>query len=242
MPVVARARRALDGAFPRNGVETAALLAFGATALLTLVIGGRIAAVVAAEPASVLVVMTALAAGVVASDLVSGLVHWACDTFFTETTPILGTALIAPFREHHRDPLAMTRRRFLDVNSSNCFAVVPLVAVAAWRDGPLATDAVALFAHAALVTFAPAMILTNQSHQWAHAPTPPRWVARLQRARLLLAPDVHARHHGATHGSGYCVTVGWLNPWLDRIDAFGRLERVIRRMSPRAARVPGMSR
>jgi len=43
--------------------------------------------------------------GAVAADLASGVVHWACDTFFAEDTPVIGRALIFPFREDHRDPL-----------------------------------------------------------------------------------------------------------------------------------------
>jgi ubiquitin-conjugating enzyme E2 variant len=228
---------------PRNARESAALLAFFTTGILTVTIAARIADAVAAGGATaVLVVVAALATGVLASDLVSGLVHWACDTFFTEATPLLGAALIAPFREHHRDPLAMTRRRFLDVNSSNCFAVVPLVVIAAWRDAALAADPAALFTHAALVTFAPAMILTNQCHQWAHDPRRPMWVRRLQRWRVVLPPETHARHHTAAHGTAYCVTGGWLNPWLDRVDAFGRAERVIRAARLLLVRAPRVTR
>ena len=53
--------------------------------------------------------------GYLAGDLMSGVVHWFCDTFFEEDTPLIGRVLILPFREHHRDPLAMTRHGFAEI-------------------------------------------------------------------------------------------------------------------------------
>jgi plasmanylethanolamine desaturase len=55
----------------------------------------------------------AVAAGYLAADLASGLVHWFCDRFFEQDTPLIGRVLIHPFREHHREPRAMVRHGFL---------------------------------------------------------------------------------------------------------------------------------
>ncbi len=194
---------------------------------LIAIIGRRVGASIDA-PADHAVVVGAALAGVLACDLAAGSVHWACDRFFSETTPVIGPALIAPFREHHCDPLAMTRRGFLDVNGSNWFAVLPFLTCAAWRDVPMAGDAWTLFSHAFLLALAAAAVLTNQFHKWAHTPDVPSPVRWLQRAHLVLPPAVHARHHRGAHRSAYCVTGGWLNPVLDRLDFFGRLERAIR--------------
>ncbi len=205
---------------------------------LVVVIARRVGAAVDGA-ADLAVALAAGVAGILAADFASGVVHWACDTFFVEDTPVIGPALIAPFREHHRDPLAMTHRTFLDVNSSNWFAMLPILAWVAWRDVALAGASPALFWHGFLLTFAPATLLTNQFHQWAHTPEPPRLVRWLQRARLVLSPETHARHHAVGHGSAYCVTGGWLNPPLDRVDFFGRVERGIRacrRTTARAGR------
>jgi ubiquitin-conjugating enzyme E2 variant len=208
-------------------VDAAAAGALVACLALIAVMGRRVGASIVTVADQTLVVMAAVG-GVLACDLGAGAVHWACDRFFTETTPVLGSALIAPFREHHRDPLAMTRRGFLDVNGSNYFAVLPVLAYAAWRDGPVASDAWALSSQAFLLALASAAIVTNQFHNWAHAAEAPAIVRWLQRVHLVLPPEVHARHHSGAHRSGYCVTGGWLNPVLDRFDFFGRLERAIR--------------
>ena len=59
-----------------------------------------------------LLLIAALGLGIAAADFITGFLHWLCDTYFAEDTPIIGPAVIEPFREHHRDPLAMTRRAF----------------------------------------------------------------------------------------------------------------------------------
>jgi plasmanylethanolamine desaturase len=77
------------------------------------------------SPADALAVFIMLAAGYLLADLLTGLVHWFCDTFFDEATPLIGPGLIAPFREHHRDPLLMTRHGFLELTGSSFRAHAP---------------------------------------------------------------------------------------------------------------------
>jgi ubiquitin-conjugating enzyme E2 variant len=177
----------------------------------------------------------AVVLGVVAADFVTGFLHWLCDTFFAEDTPFIGRAVIEPFREHHRDPLAMTRRAFLRVSNSNVVATsVMLVAVRCWRAGATAPPSV--FTDAWITSLACALWLTNQLHKWAHVAHVPRPVARLQALGLILRPTHHARHHAASHGRAFCVTTGWLNPLLDGAHVFEALERLIRVLG----RIPGL--
>ena len=159
-------------------------------------------------------------AGYLAADLASGLIHWFCDRFFEEDTPLIGPALIRPFREHHRDPLAMTRHGFLELSGNSCLGLAPVLALAWWRAGGAWLDALGL-------AFAASVILTNVLHKWAHAATAPAAVRWLQRARLVLPPALHAVHHRAGNTGGYCVTSGWMNPVIDRLRLFIGLDRVV---------------
>ncbi|RPH48210.1 MAG: hypothetical protein EHM91_04630, partial [Planctomycetota bacterium] len=59
--------------------------------------------------------LLAVAGGYALADVASGLTHWFCDSFFREDTPCIGRVLIHPFREHHRNPTAMTRHGFLEL-------------------------------------------------------------------------------------------------------------------------------
>lgn len=163
-------------------------------------------------------------AGYLAGDLMSGVVHWFCDTFFEETTPLVGRVLILPFREHHRDPLAMTRHGFAEIAGNSCLALLPLLALVAALPAPVRPAWLAVYG--GLLVFSLVAVLTNQLHKWAHSAAVPGFVPQLQATGLILRPQRHAAHH-RTQAEAYCVATGWMNPSLDRLGFFPRLERAL---------------
>jgi ubiquitin-conjugating enzyme E2 variant len=58
----------------------------------------------------------------------------------------------------------------------------------------------------------------------------------LQRAGLILSPEHHAVHHAAPRDKYYCITVGWMNPVLEKVRFFRFLEAAISRIRPGALR------
>jgi hypothetical protein len=167
--------------------------------------------------------------GYILADIVSGVVHWFCDTFFHEDTPVIGRAFIHPFREHHVDPLAITRHDFLEVNGNNCLALLPLLLAVWFLGAPNAGDAVpALFWQSMALGFALATFATNQFHKWAHQERPSAVVRWLQGTGLVLSPAHHRQHHSAPYRQAFCITAGWLDPLLDRYRIFERIERLAR--------------
>jgi ubiquitin-conjugating enzyme E2 variant len=168
-----------------------------------------------------------LLAGYLLADFISGTVHWFCDTFFAEDTPLIGRTLIQPFRDHHRYPDAITRYGVLHQDASSAFIVIVPLALA-WRaGGPEPASAWSTFGHALLWSFSVGSLGTNLFHKWAHAQRVPAGVRWLQERGLILSPQAHHVHHSSYTG-GYCVTSGRLNAWLDRVEFFLRLERLIR--------------
>lgn len=168
-----------------------------------------------------------IAIGYLVADFATGVVHWLGDTVGDASWPVFGGAFIQPFRHHHVDPIDLTRHDFVELNGNNAIAGLPLLALATLY-APDAPYPCALVI--AIVFFA---MVTNQIHQWAHAPSPPRWVRALQRARLILSPEHHQRHHTAPFDRAYCITTGWMNPVLDRLLVFRALERIIEWIHPR---------
>jgi hypothetical protein len=75
--------------------------------------------------------------------------------------------------------------------------------------------------------FAMAMVATNVLHKWAHAEKTNRVISFLQRSRLFLSPAHHEVHHTKPFDSYYCITNGWLNPLMERIGFFRRLDWVL---------------
>lgn len=173
------------------------------------------------------VLAPAALAAVLAADLVSGLVHWICDRFFAEDTPVIGRMLIHPFREHHVDPLAITRHGLFELCGNNALAVLlPVLGIV--LAGPPGTSAASIAGHGFMIAFALAVFATNQMHKWAHAQRRSAAVRLLQRTGLILSPEVHDRHHRGDFSHGYCVTTGWLNPLLDRYRVLPRCEAWLR--------------
>ena len=167
-------------------------------------------------------------AGVCAADFLSGLVHWGADTWGRDDLPVIGPAILVPFRVHHVNPDDFLRRRFLDANGGVAFVTLPVLA--ALFAVPLDTPwgPVVVFFGYPLCAIG---VMTNQIHQWAHMPSPPRTVRVLQDCGLLLGRARHAAHHAGAYDSHYCITTGWCNRLLDSIGFFRRAEAMVERVT-----------
>ncbi len=165
-----------------------------------------------------------------ATDLLSGVVHWAADSWGSAATPIIGPKLIVPFREHHRDPLAITSHGFVAANGASCLLALPVAAAACLlpvKGHPLAGALLGFFWGLLL-----SVALTNQIHVWVHVASPPRPIAWLQRHRLILGPAHHDVHHTG-HVHNYCITSGWLDAPLERLQLFRRAEKAVTKLTGR---------
>lgn len=162
------------------------------------------------------------------TDAISGIVHWAADTYGNARTPLFGPSFIQPFREHHTDQMAITRHDFLETNGNNCLVSLPALLLAWWL--PLEPGDAVLSFFTILLFFACAWVLaTNQIHKWAHQENPPPLVALLQRVHLILPPQHHAIHHGEPFTRNYCITNGWMNAPLAAIGFFPAMEWLLDR-------------
>ncbi|MBW2270838.1 MAG: hypothetical protein JRH16_19930 [Deltaproteobacteria bacterium] len=186
---------------------------------------------------SALLACLGLAAGAFAIDAITGLVHWACDTWGSEDTRWIGPGLIHGFREHHANPRAMLDHDWIEVNREPALAVCAALLLAR-LPGAHAFLEQEVFAHAVLCAMAVYGAAANQLHWWAHMDRPPAPIRLAQRSRLVLSPGRHAQHHGGRHAQGYCISTGWLNPLLDRMGFWRALERCVSRLTgatPRSA-------
>lgn len=158
------------------------------------------------------------------ADFASGFVHFLADNFGNPDTPFFGKVFIYAFREHHVDPKAITRHSFVETNGANCLVSLPPM-VYIWF-ATSATEDYLLRAYFAL--FFVSIFLTNQIHKWSHMDSPPRFVGALQRAHVILPVAHHAVHHAAPHDKYYCITCGWLNWPLQKLQFFQALTILLR--------------
>jgi len=165
--------------------------------------------------------------GIVLGDFISGIVHWAADTYGSEDMRLIGPSLVKPFRLHHIYPRDICTHGLVETTGNVCILAVPVLALCLYliwlkpHSGWLAFSVVS-FSLAAAATVA-----TNQFHKWAHQESPSRFARWLQRKRLVLEPQHHKRHHTQPFDVNYCITNGWLNPILNKLKFFRRLEAAI---------------
>jgi plasmanylethanolamine desaturase len=172
--------------------------------------------------------LLALPLSLVLGDLVSGMVHWTADTYFSEETPIIGPSLVKPFRLHHLYPRDICTHDLVTTVGNVCIIAVPVLAFCIsllwfYEDSSWLAFLILCIALMSLAT-----VLTNQFHKWAHQEAPSRFVRLLQRTRLVLGPAHHQIHHTKPFNMHYCITNGWLNPLLNKIQFFRSLEAMLR--------------
>lgn len=204
-------------------VEIASIVIFWA---LSLALAVKVSPHFLAHP---VLIIAAVFFGYVAADFVSGLVHWLGDTWGSTEMPILGAALIRPFREHHVDEKAITRHDYIETNGANCMISVPVAALSLFVPIDPASNGylLQLFGVTGMGAMIFWVMMTNQFHKWSHMDTPPSWVARLQKWHVILPVDHHQIHHTAPFEKYYCITCGWLNWPLNKIGFYRHAERLI---------------
>lgn len=221
----------MEGRGPSGAHRALEIGGIAASVGASLVLVDRLVDGVADGAVAVGWLVAAAVAGYALADLLSGVVHWLGDHVLDERTPFFGPAFARPFRHHHDDPQDIVRHGFVETNGNSALCSLAglgpacLVPVA---DGGAFVVGVAVVAMNALLA-------TNQIHKWAHTDAPPRVVAWLQRAHVILPPSHHALHHAPPHDVCYCITAGWWNGALRRARVFERLAWLASsRSSPRS--------
>jgi plasmanylethanolamine desaturase len=156
---------------------------------------------------------------VLIADFISGCLHWFEDAYGHEDWPITGRLITKPNTLHHHDPRYFTRHSWFQ-SSWDLMCLCAVILAVAWLCGVL-TWQVWLF-----------VVLgsnANQIHKWAHR-TPAEnglIITFLQHIRLLQTPRHHAHHHTNPKESHYCVLTNFLNPILDGVGLWQRVESLI---------------
>ncbi len=158
------------------------------------------------------------------SDVITGITHWALDTYGSEETPYLGYVLIKPFRMHHEHPTYMVQFDDAPTIANSAAGATPLQLIA-WYVATLG-GWWSIIALLFMIAFFGA-VATNLFHKWSHMDTPPAFAKALQRCHLILTVEHHDLHHISPHKTAYCITNGWMNPLLDTIHFWRAMEFVL---------------
>lgn len=155
-----------------------------------------------------------------AVDFITGVIHWAEDTWTAlGRSNLLDTYVVRDNIEHHRKPGGIRAGTYWETNRV-CIALASITA------SVLALCGVHVWQAYAIVLLASQ---SNQVHKWAHCANPPRLIARLQRLGILQSAAHHAEHHKRPYARRYCTATNFLNPVLDTIRFSRGLEWLIER-------------
>ncbi len=163
------------------------------------------------------------AATILIADFMTGFVHWMEDAYIREDWPVLGAVVARPNILHHHLPRHFVRKTWLQSCGIELAAGAVLIAAAWGLD--LLTWHVCLFA--LLVGNA------NEIHKWTHRSRREngRWISLLHDLRVLQTPKHHAIHHTDPKSTHYCVITDFLNPPLERIRFWVRIECSLRKLA-----------
>lgn len=172
-----------------------------------------------------LLTIAKLLAGWLIADLIGGIMHWLEDCVLPEDLPVLGPYFIEPNRLHHSDPVAFLRGGFFGRNSTTWIVAGAVSLIWAAIFGPSLVWAGAT---------AGGMVMT-MVHALAHrAPPAESWIRALQDVGIIQSVRQHAQHHRPPSDRRYCILTDWLNPVLDWLNVWARLEGLLRLSTGRA--------
>jgi plasmanylethanolamine desaturase len=139
------------------------------------------------------------------ADFITGLIHWAEDTYGVPEWPVLGRSVIEPNILHHENQLHFTMSGFFYRNYQVLGATFAIMLVVASCN--------ALSWQITLIASLTAM--GNETHAWAHKRPRSRVLRLLQDMKIIITPEQHARHHRKPYDTNFCTITNWLNPLLD---------------------------
>lgn len=168
------------------------------------------------------------------AEFIGGLAHWAFDTWGSPKTFFFGT-FIRSFREHHVDQSAITRHDFVETNADTMLPLIPVLLLQRYfiyctnEHGkyPYNIHPENVAGHVFLLIVTLFVAITNEIHKWAHQKRPHVFARVLIFCNIVLNPIVHRKHHSGNYDCSYCITTGWMNWYLDKINFWRKAEAVI---------------
>jgi len=175
-------------------------------------------------------IILAFVLGIFCADMLTGTVHWGCDTWGNADTFFWGRVFIRSFREHHVDPNAITEHDWAQANGEQSLVGCVFFGLIIYLS-PVGESTGWLFFQSLMFSMLVFAVATNQFHKWSHEKTPGFLGRFFIRIGFVQSFKTHLKHHTVPYEKAYCITTGWMNPVLDKIRFFRALEWLIMRVT-----------
>ncbi len=164
-----------------------------------------------------------IVAAILLADWITGFVHWWEDAYGNPTWRVIGKYIVEPNLVHHLDPRDLAPAGYFKLTHISWIFAGLLIAVP-W----LAADWHPFLYLATILIAAQA----NQVHCWAHRTDKEngRLVRAMQRTGIIQSRRHHGQHHRPPWIGSYCILTNYMNPVLDRVDFWNRMERLLARV------------
>lgn len=156
------------------------------------------------------------------ADFITGIVHWWQDAYGNPTWPIVGKYVVKPNLKHHKDPRGMLKDSYWQKTGASFIVGIILISVfylAGWHSWRM-------------VLCILMCTQGNEIHAMGHRSDKEngKLIVGLQNIGVIQTRRTHGWHHKAPYDTNFCVMTEFLNPVLNKINFFSRLEFLIEKV------------
>ena len=155
----------------------------------------------------------------IAADFITGIIHWWEDAYGNPNWKIIGKYIVEPNLVHHKQPNKLLEGSYWTRINTSFFAaaiigmILYLLGLHSWQ----------------IIVGLLFCIQGNEIHAMSHRPdkTTSRLVRFLQKTGLFQSKKMHRWHHKAPYDTNFCIMSDFVNPTLNKIQFWKKLEHLI---------------
>lgn len=153
------------------------------------------------------------------ADFLTGTIHWWEDTYGNPSWPILGKSVVLPNLEHHQNPRSLLAGSYWNRINTSLYAAI-VVGVLLWLCGWHSWRMIVCLVFASQ---------GNEIHAVAHRTDKEngKFLMFLQKIGIVQKRKTHGWHHQAPYNTNFCVMTEFMNPILNAINFWVKVEWVL---------------
>lgn len=162
------------------------------------------------------------------ADFITGFFHWIEDTYGVPSWPFIGKSVIVDNINHHKNPSMAGYMGGILSRSWVTFLLAIIVI--------LISCLIGLF-HWTLLLVAFFALLGNEVHNWNHDLIRHPIIDLLRDSSIIQSKKHHAIHHVPPYNKNFCTLSNFLNPTLEYIKFWEKLESILSKIGIKSKRM-----